>query len=78
MSDAAVKAQDLAVEAWLQAKTQANPARVARVYAKFAYLSDAQIRYRQGRESWLSPLLEQSEALAIDGRGNRIHPPADT
>jgi hypothetical protein len=76
MSDAAVKAHDLAVEAWLAEAEAKNPKRVAKA-KRHAVLAPGQIRYRESRESELSDLMGQSLMLAIDGRGKRIHPPSD-
>jgi spermidine/putrescine-binding protein len=77
LSDAAVKAHNAAVAEWLKDTETRDPKRVARVYAKFAHLSDRQIAWRQSKESYLSPLMEQSLDIAVDINGKRIHPPSD-
>lgn len=75
LGDSAVKAHNAAVAEWLKDAEMRDPKRVARVYAKFAHLTDRQIAWRQSKESYLSPLLEDSLLIAVDINGRRIIEP---
>jgi hypothetical protein len=77
MSDAAVKAHDLAVEAWMAEAERSQPRRVAKA-KRHAVLTPGQMRYRASKEQALSAVMaEYTQMLAIDGKGCRLYLPSD-
>lgn len=68
---------EAAVAAFFAAAGAADPERFQAVADKFPVLTPAQETYRASRESWLSPTMGESLALAAGMDGRRLSRPAD-